>query len=763
MNRKLKFPWILTLLLTVQNVHAEDDPPPIRVCETKPQTFKPALDYFKYMTKRKVTVTDKLIDIRFTWEKPGNEIFCQGEEFELGVTIDPKQFAEPELGHDTILSKKIVDTNMECGSNDVYNYSSPLGVTGRKELYNQFIEGCKLTDITQSQKDFLWNLTSAYTLGPSDKAANFVGVSTCPEKFEANKEYFIKYFLKPIVLTHEEKKKLPPDYSCTDPVFPFTFQEPDESTWIHNEWGFFWIRGKVQSDTLFMKDKYDTVEEVSIADCPYLVGLPPVNVWVLDKLLENYIPNNTGVGATLFNQGCTPATDMDWGDDEDEHEWKLAAGVMCRDCDGDKLYDSDFSVPLYGDKVGDCDDRCANITNKPNLSNPDVPIAKSTYCSQQCGGNGCDEDRVPQNACYLPNWCKLSGGCKPWDEEIKSCGKNGTKKRMCVLWPLCTWSDWGPCQEKDPGPFLGGIFVDDDDDIKVITIPPFGQSGSSGAGGNSQGGSSGQAGMSAGGASTGGAGQAGSTSGSSGTAGTGGQGGSNQAGTSGAGGNTGSAGTSSCVCTSGICCNGCTYHPASTQCGSTQTYRCAGTNPGDDAQVANVFQFCSGSSSLCNGAITQDAWQTYEACGSTELCLETGGLPYCSAPACSDVYKTTTVQDPCYSNPQNPNSPELCLEVNQISGSTWEYRICKSSGTFQNEVKFRLRDQNVNHPKNWNWQTYSGSSQCTPWKNFDLDHVTQTGTSQGAGLQADLLSPSSCVDAVCTLRTGQIGIYKTCE
>ncbi len=292
-----------------------------------------------------------------------------------------------------------------------------------------------------------------------------------------------------------------------------------------------------------------------------------------------------------------------------------------------------------------------------------------------------------------------------------------------------------------------------------------GAGGDTGAAGSASGGKSGQSGNAGvGGTSSGGAGQAGSTSGSSGTAGTGGQAGSNQAGTSGAGGNTGSAGTSSCECTSGICCNGCGYYPASTQCGSTQTYRCSGTNPGDDAQVANVFQFCSGSSSLCNGAITQDAWQTYEACGSTELCLETGGLPYCSAPACSDVFKTTTVQDPCYSNPQNPNSPELCLEMNQISGSTWEYRICKGNGSgFSNTIKHRLTDQNINHPKQWNWKTYSAGASCTSWVTVDMSYLTQNGTSQGAGLQAEVLSPSSCVESSCTLRTGQVGVYKTCE
>lgn len=371
---------------------------------------------FKYMYDQQVTVLQDQVQIRFHWKKkPGNKpLFSEGEEFELGVSVDPKIFAQPYMGDDKKLWVENVSTNFPCGAGDVYNYSSPGLNAG--EVYTNIVDGCKNLIKTKEQEDFVKSIVKPYAYAPVDSVANFVVVSMCPEQFVPDKEYYFKYNLKPIEVYEQYAQAIGAQTKCpNDPIDAIWSTPPDYTKRI--KWGYFWIHAKVQPDTLYS----NTNQSVSITDCPYLVGIPG------NPFYQPYAANNTGSGVTLFNRGCTPSVNQPWGfSDPAKNNWKSVSGHSCRDCDGDGLYDSDFKYPMYGDLVGDCNDNCSTINA---CLNDNCPQNSGLYCSQQCGGAGCGKSQK----CSDPTpTCK--GECKPGELLLKKCetGYGGYEWSKCL-------------------------------------------------------------------------------------------------------------------------------------------------------------------------------------------------------------------------------------------------------------------------------------------------------------------------------------------
>lgn len=103
--------------------------------------------------------------------------------------------------------------------------------------------------------------------------------------------------------------------------------------------------------------------------------------------------------------------------------------------------------------------------------------------------------------------------------------------------------------------------------------------------------------------------------------------------------------TSTCECTSGLCCDGCHYKSAYTTCNTeTQTeYGCPfGSACGSDVGVRTKTrnQYCSGYSSQCTGSWSNwtglSDWRIVDYCSTTQTCYY--GNPICqTSPACQST------------------------------------------------------------------------------------------------------------------------------
>jgi len=129
---------------------------------------------------------------------------------------------------------------------------------------------------------------------------------------------------------------------------------------------------------------------------------------------------------------------------------------------------------------------------------------------------------------------------------------------------------------------------------------------------------------------------------------------------------------------------------------------------------------------------------------------------------CSDVYLASTAKS-CYTSSGTQYGYTACLEVQQVSGASWKYRVCRNSGTFTYGVKYRLYD--LNHLSTDLGGPYQegGGISCTAWRGFNVNHITQYGASAGAGLQAELITPPTCTLNECKYKTGIITIRKECQ
>jgi len=213
-----------------------------------------------------------------------------------------------------------------------------------------------------------------------------------------------------------------------------------------------------------------------------------------------------------------------------------------------------------------------------------------------------------------------------------------------------------------------------------------------------------------------------------------------------------------CVCASGICCDGCNYKPVTEGCDQWFVYGCEGSNPGQNSRKASVRKYCSGNSGGCDGQQLQYGWQTYEDCSTAQVCKVVNGMPECVG-TCTDTY-LADASSACYGNPQGAGTPTLCLEVQKVSGSSFKYRVCKEGGAFQNSFSYRLKDDN--NMVFFTQYVGSSGSTCTVWKDFTVSYVTAYGTVNGAGLNAEVISPSGCTESACHYRTGTVTVSKKC-
>lgn len=172
----------------------------------------------------------------------------------------------------------------------------------------------------------------------------------------------------------------------------------------------------------------------------------------------------------------------------------------------------------------------------------------------------------------------------------------------------------------------------------------------------------------------------------------------------------------------------------------------------------DVQQHCTGYGTGCDGQYTNTAWLTYDNCSSAEVCVMNSSTPQCVS-SCTDKYVASATES-CYSG--NPNSTEICLNLLQVSGSTWKYRLCKGSGTFNNNVDYKIID--LKHSsQNIHSGTGGKGSACTPWKEIDMSYITGYGSTYGATLRGQLYSPSGCTEAQCFFRSSLITLNLECQ
>jgi len=95
-------------------------------------------------------------------------------------------------------------------------------------------------------------------------------------------------------------------------------------------------------------------------------------------------------------------------------------------------------------------------------------------------------------------------------------------------------------------------------------------------------------------------------------------------------------------CTDGICCDttcgSYNFKSTNTQCWTGTEYGCFwGNDLGDDVSQRPLFQYCSGSSQLCDGRSTNGGWTVFDDCSNTQWCGGTQGQSqfFCSSIACS--------------------------------------------------------------------------------------------------------------------------------
>lgn len=224
-------------------------------------------------------------------------------------------------------------------------------------------------------------------------------------------------------------------------------------------------------------------------------------------------------------------------------------------------------------------------------------------------------------------------------------------------------------------------------------------------------------------------------------------------------------------------------------CGNCGTMTCGSNGQWGSCQNQGVCQPGQQQSQTCNGVGTQTktcssscSWGGWGQCtavcspgqtqqqsctvngqsGTKERSCNSSGQwgswSSCQA-SCQDTYLASGSQA-CYNNPQGSGNPTLCLNVQQNSGASWQYRICKSGGSFSTNFDYELRDDN--HTQSFGNFTGSANSTCTPWKTINVSYIPGYGAINGAGLMGYVKSPSGCTQSACQYKTGYVTIRKEC-
>ena len=102
-------------------------------------------------------------------------------------------------------------------------------------------------------------------------------------------------------------------------------------------------------------------------------------------------------------------------------------------------------------------------------------------------------------------------------------------------------------------------------------------------------------------------------------------------------------------CTSGLCCDGGNFRPSSYVCYQGTAYSCYwGIGCTADVAVATKTQYCSGSSSACDGSKSYGSWAQYLECTSTERCNVWDENVPGTCISCGNCHGTTPPGDASY-------------------------------------------------------------------------------------------------------------------
>ena len=85
-----------------------------------------------------------------------------------------------------------------------------------------------------------------------------------------------------------------------------------------------------------------------------------------------------------------------------------------------------------------------------------------------------------------------------------------------------------------------------------------------------------------------------------------------------------------CACSSGECCDGCSFLDGYNTCGSIQTEYGCGEGCGAELQYRKGKRACNGKSADCKGDVNWGDWQRESVCDATQYCLVRGGTASCT-------------------------------------------------------------------------------------------------------------------------------------
>ncbi len=135
------------------------------------------------------------------------------------------------------------------------------------------------------------------------------------------------------------------------------------------------------------------------------------------------------------------------------------------------------------------------------------------------------------------------------------------------------------------------------------------------------------------------------------------------------------------VCESDVCTE--EYHcyaPPDTPCREEfAQYRCTGTGCGADAEKKTTYTYCSGASSICDGAVGEADWEPFEACTDGQTCLADAPASMgtkcfreleCECMQGNNWYDATT--DLCWQNPAPTGVFELSDARTYCQSSTFD-------------------------------------------------------------------------------------------
>lgn len=133
--------------------------------------------------------------------------------------------------------------------------------------------------------------------------------------------------------------------------------------------------------------------------------------------------------------------------------------------------------------------------------------------------------------------------------------------------------------------------------------------------------------------------------------------------------------------------------------------------------------------------------------GTTPTCVDMS--------TCTDTYYPSS-KTACFD--QNPNGVEICLTVQKVSGSTYQFQVCKT-GTFLNSFSYEIKD--ILNPSHSPVATGSGAagSSCTNWKTINFSYIPGYGAGDGATIRADVKSPANTGTLY---RSSILNVYKQC-